>query len=277
MRIAAPPPPSLRAASVLRCRPCGFHVAKIYRNPKLDPVKDITAIVNNTFVSTDTGNTNLMDQIMFTAVVGECVVPELGQLILLASEDGRVRTNLISSVALTNLQMTVEAPSDRLTNLWLEPLLTEIAPCAVTQLNDPFRLLNLATAANQFLIGTQQVAWLHFTTVPEQSSAFVPLRLDNIVGLQPDGTPVGNFGAQSGRLAIIGDEPLLEAVVGEDGGPLLILYGQVGTTNTLFSAPTLDPTEGWVEEGKIVLQDLFQTIDLGEPTDQTRFYRAVRE
>jgi hypothetical protein len=35
---------------------------------------------------TDSGNTNLLDEITFTAVVGECVIPALGHPVLSCSE-----------------------------------------------------------------------------------------------------------------------------------------------------------------------------------------------
>src|SRR5206468_6476521 len=81
---------------------------------------------------------------------------------------------------------------------------------------------NLASAASV----TQQVAWLNFTAATGQSSAFVSLKLDNGVGLQPDGTEVRNFAPQAGRTVVVGNEPLLEAVLTSNRQPALILYGQ---------------------------------------------------
>ena len=70
--------------------------------------------------------------------------------------------------------------------------------------------LSLTTCSNQFLIGTQQLAWLHFTAVTNKPSAFVNLNLDNAEGRQADGSVVRNFAPQSGRLVIVGEEPLLD-------------------------------------------------------------------
>ena len=58
-------------------------------------------------------------------------------------------------------------------------------------------------------------ARLPFTAVTNQQSAFVTLSLDDTVGLQPDGTAVRNFAAQSGRVVVIGEEPLVEALHAE--------------------------------------------------------------
>ena len=166
----------------------------------------------------DTGNPNLLDATSFTVAVSECVVPSLGTVVLRAGDSGQVPVHLLSTVALTNLTMTVDAPAGRLTNLSIEPIVSPI--CAATLVPSPTNLvagqdvfdLSLTTCAGQFLIGTQQVAWLHFTAVSNLPSAFVDLNLDNTVGYQQDGTPVRNFAPQSGRLVVVGEEPLLQAV-----------------------------------------------------------------
>jgi hypothetical protein len=81
---------------------------------------------------TDTGNPNLRDARSFTVTTRECVVPELGRLVLRAGDHGRVPVNLISSVPLTNLSMTVETLAGRLTNPWLEPIVPEICSATLT-------------------------------------------------------------------------------------------------------------------------------------------------
>jgi hypothetical protein len=80
---------------------------------------------------TDTGNTNLLDAMTFTAAVSECVVPSLGRLVLRAGDSGRVPVNLISTVPLTNLSMTVEASAGRLTNLWIEPIASQVCTSSI--------------------------------------------------------------------------------------------------------------------------------------------------
>jgi hypothetical protein len=62
----------------------------------------------------------------FTVTTRECVAPELGRLVLQAGESGRVAVNLISTVPLTSLGMTVSAPANRVVNFSLEPIVPEI-------------------------------------------------------------------------------------------------------------------------------------------------------
>ena len=129
------------------------------------------------------------------------------------------------------------------------------------------------TCSNQFLIGTQQVAWLHFTTGSNQSSAFVNLLLDNTLGFKPDGTEVRNFAPPAGRLVIIGEEPLLEAGFDTNRQPSLILYGQPGPgyvieTATDFGGP-------WTTNQSLTLPDLWQPVAVPASAPQ-QFYRAKR-
>jgi hypothetical protein len=128
------------------------------------------------------------------------------------------------------------------------------------------------------LIGTQQVAWLHFNTVSNQSSAFVALRLDNTVGYQADGTEVRNFAPQSGRLVIIGAEPLLEAVFNANRAPTLILYGPPGFNYEVQTHPQFDaPREMWQPYWQGPLEDLFRSLPLNAGANRTLFFRAKRE
>jgi RHS repeat-associated protein/uncharacterized repeat protein (TIGR01451 family) len=231
---------------------------------------------------TDTGNTNLLDATSFAVVVSECVVPSLGRLVLQAGDSGKVPIHLISSVPLTNLAMTVAAAAGRLTNLWVESILTQqictasLTPSVSNTVPDSDLFdLSLLTCSNQFLIGTQQVAWLHFSTVSNLPSAFVSLNLDDITGYQSDGTAVRNFAPQSGRLVIIGEEPLLECLLGTNGFPSLVLYGKTGWNCEVQSRPSLQAAP-WQFRLQQTMTDLFQSFDLAPGTNRTQFFRALR-
>jgi hypothetical protein len=234
---------------------------------------------------TDTGSTNLMDATSFTVAVSECVVPSLGRLVLVAGDIGRVPVNLISSVPLTNLAMTVETAAGRLTNLWIEPTVPQICANVIAPAlsnivagSDVFDL-SLTTCGNQFLIATQQVtvAWLHFTAVSNKPSAFVALNLANITGRRADGTAVRNFASQFGRLVIIGEEPLLECLLHTNGLPGLILYGKVGWDCDVDARPTLNAASPWQFYQQSTLTNLFQTFDLAPASNGSMFFRALRK
>jgi hypothetical protein len=175
---------------------------------------------------TDTGWTNMTDSVSFIVAVGECVQPGLGQQILLAGDNGRVPIWLISSVPLTNLDMTLVTPPGRLVLWGLQAIVPEICATSITPLTNLQHQLSLLTCPAQWLIGTPQVAWLNFTAASNQSSAFAGLSFTNLAGYVPDGTAVANFAPQEGRVVVVGEEPLLEMVRNTNRQPLLILYGK---------------------------------------------------
>ena len=111
-----------------------------------------------------------------------------------------------------------------------------------------------------------------------QSSAFVNLEIPETVGTQPDGTPARNFAPVAGRIVIIGEEPLLEAVTGANRQPELILYGRVGTTNLVEANADLGNPNGWHAACQVTLANLFQSfVCEGVTNCCTLFFRARRE
>ena len=227
---------------------------------------------------TDSGRTNLMDAMNFTVVVRECVQPTLGQQVLLAGQSGRVPVWLISTVPLTNLSMTLVAPAERLGGYSLQTLVPQICTNTITPLSNGLQRLSFVACPGQSLIGTQQVAWLNFTTVSNQSSAFVRLEFTDLVGRMADGTPVANFAPQSGRVVVIGEEPLLEMVHGTNGQPWLYLYGKPASGYTLETLPDLRAgTWQTAMPGLAITTNLW--LDFPPPGSASRehYYRARRQ
>ena len=126
------------------------------------------------------------------------------------------------------------------------------------------------------MIGTQQVVWLHFLAISNQSSVIVPLLLDNIAGVQPGGLEVRNFAPQAGCIVIVGEGPILEAFFKMNHQPALMLYAKTGTTNVVIGSPDLSaPAAAWTSEQSGGLSDLFQRIQ-PPATSQWMFNRAKR-
>jgi hypothetical protein len=139
-----------------------------------------------------------------------------------------------------------------------------------------FYEVKLATCPSQFLIGTQQVAWLHFTAISNQSSEFVPLLLDNTVGRQPDGSEVRNFAPQAGRVVVVGAEPLLEAVLSTNREAQLILYAPPGTTVRLETMTSLSSSIPWTFWHDVTLTGLSTNLTPVPSNGQTLFIRGRR-
>jgi hypothetical protein len=246
----------------------------------------------------DAANTNLMDAMTFSVVVEECVKPGLGRIVMQVCETNKVPVTLITTERLNNVEMTLELPGGRLENLTLETLLPEICranidasgggdglPGRPNQSPEPAGpavqpyLLRFTTCTNQSLMGTQQLAWLHFSAICTQQSAFVNLEIPDTVGTQPDGTLARNFAPQSGRVVVVGNEPLLEALISTNGQPALMLYAQFGTTNILETTTSLVTPVSWTPDRTVTMPttNLFQLIEPVCTNRCTLFFRARRE
>ena len=223
---------------------------------------------------TDSGNTNLQASTTFTVAVGECVMPGLGGQILLAGDSGRVPVYLISSVPLASLGMTLDAPTNRITVHGIENVAPELCTNSIVPLSNSVYWLAFGACTNEWLMGTQQLAWLNFSTVASQSSAFVTLQLDDMVGLGSNGIPAHNFSSQQGRLVIIAEEPLLEAGFSTDGQPLLTFYGKPGTNYVIEYSTTLESPMSWQFLAPISLTNLFHQFHPVIDTNGATFFRG---
>jgi hypothetical protein len=80
-----------------------------------------------------------------------------------------------------------------------------------------------------------------------------------------------------GRVVVIGEEPLLEALLSTNGEVQLILYAQPGTTNEVQSASQLPTGGAWTSLEHVTMTNMFQFLQPFPATNKMRFYRAVRQ
>jgi hypothetical protein len=116
------------------------------------------------------------------------------------------------------------------------------------------------------------MAQFAFTSVSNQTSAFVPLRILDLDARQPNGTPVSEPTVHAGRVVVIAEQPLVEAFLGTNDQRTIILYGTAGRNYILECATNLvDPV--WTFCGQDTLTNQLRRFDAGV-TNQTLFYRA---
>ncbi|HEY0550610.1 MAG TPA: hypothetical protein VGF13_13480, partial [Verrucomicrobiae bacterium] len=116
----------------------------------------------------------------------------------------------------------------------------------------------------QFLIGTQELARLHFTAALPQSSAFIPLQLRDVFSQQAQPGPAPTVLANDGRVVAVNGEPLLESFrVGDTRS--LTLYGKPGTNYLLETSSNLSAS--WQPWQSVTLSNLFQSIDANAHTN----------
>ena len=225
-----------------------------------------------TVLATDDGCGNLSSARSFAVVVTECLQTSLGKT---AGGGGCVPVSLESSFDLTNLTFTVSVPPGRFTNFTLHATAPEAGSATVVSLCSTQALLTLAAQPGQVLCGPKQFAEICFTLFPNQSSAFVGMDVQDILGLRENGTPIGNTAGQSGRTVVVSEHPLLECVPGASGKPDLLLYARPGWTSAIEERARVQPGFSWQESTRITVTNLLTPLPLAV-TNSEAYYRAVR-
>ena len=92
--------------------------------------------------------------------------------------------SIFSSAGVSEAESLLCVPPGYLTNFAIAPLSADI--CSVTLQPAPpcGYSLRAVTCPGRTLFGSEDIAWLSFTTLSSQS-AFVPLLLTNVVALKP--------------------------------------------------------------------------------------------
>jgi hypothetical protein len=224
-----------------------------------------------TIWATDSASPPFSNAVTFTVSVSECVRVGIGSTVVQIGQSACVPINLLSTVALTNLSFTLASAPDRLTN-WVFTSTNTAIGFSNVQTFDPSQIVfALATKSGEALQGPSLAGQICFTAA-SNSSAFVPLLITNITGTKSDGAPVGNVFGLSGRVAIIGREPLLEAWLETNRHRMLTLYGNPGSSYEIDNITNIAGTD-WSLAWYVPLTNLFQTFGANERLQQV-FYRA---
>ena len=203
-------------------------------------------------------------------VISEYVTLALGSAVLRAGQTSGVPVTFDSTAGIGRLDFLVDIPPDRLTNLTLQTLAPQIdgGAVSITPQGGSTSLVHIVTLPGQFLIGGQQIAQLTFLAVTQQTSAFVPLRFLAATAAKPDGSPVNVPAVQSGRVVVIGSQPLLEVNPDTNGLRSATLYAQPWMSYALQMSSNLVQ---WVEVNHFPETNQVSTLRL--PGTGNQFYR----
>ncbi len=200
-----------------------------------------------------------------------------GTVVVRSGQPGCVPISLFSSVALTNLQFTLNLPPQGLGNFSLNVLLPALTGSLHT-LSTTQLLVNLAATPGHTLQATQQqVADFCFTAGSIQTSVVLPLLVTAITPLRRDGSPVLDTGTQFGQVVVVGENPFLVATLPTPGNPLLTLYGIPNITNTIKAAASLSGgvSNRWQPVWQGLLTNFATTFPAPLGTNRSTFFRAV--
>ena len=207
--------------------------------------------------------------------VTECLQTGLGNTVGAAGGGGCVPVSLESSFGLTNFIFTVSVPPGRFTNFTVNALAPEVGSAMVVSLGTTQVVVTLAPQPGQLLRGPKQFAEVCFSLLPNQTSAFVRMEVQDILGLRENGTPIGNTSGQPGRTVVVSEHPLLECVHGTGGRPDLLLYARPGWTCAIEERGSVQPGVPWQEITRGAVTNLVTPLPL-TGTNSAGYYRAVR-
>ena len=228
-----------------------------------------------TVVVTDNGVPSLSATQRFTVIVRDTLADfavGLGFTNVFAGESNAVPLVLRSGADLTNFTVTLTADEHRLTNLVLQSSGAEVLASLLSPAASNQSRLSVTLDAARTQAGSRTVAQLAFLAPSNAASAIVPLTLSQLSGTRLAGTTINNGRASSGRVIVVGTQPVLIA----DRSPLpgLTLYGWPGTNYWLESNPDVSNPGGWSNLLQIPLGGRSQRLEGLSTNQPVIFYRA---
>jgi hypothetical protein len=207
----------------------------------------------------------------------EFLAAYLGSTVVRSGQNASVPITANTSTTVGGLDLMLDIPAGHFGSLTLQSLAPEIDPLtsSVTSQGGTAWRVRFRPRAGQAITGEKQLALLNGTTLPGQTSAFVPLRVTGVTATHPDASAVKNLFAQSGRVVVVADQPLLEAFSETNGQRRLALYGIPGVAYGIEKTPTFAPQAGWSAVTHFVARALTTSLPAGGMVATDVFYRAL--
>jgi hypothetical protein len=289
---AGKPPPTLEAvpdfiADVLR--PVFFTVHAGNAAPgtrltySLDPGAPSTARIHPTSgvfrwvpARSDAGTTNLITVRVtdedapaltatrtFAVLVKEYIELSVGSAVMEVGQQTNVSVTVVATVPLTSLTFTVEFPAPRRTDIDVSPS-PSVSLLSFQSQPERVALAFAPAPPEEFLIATQELGQLNFTTALLQNSAFVHLRIGNVVIQSVDPGPGPTVLLNHGRVTIINGQPLVDASL-SGATRALTLYGRPGSSYWVECATNV--FSQWDAWRFYTMSNLVESFDASDTTN----------
>jgi hypothetical protein len=193
---------------------------------------------------------------------------------VLAGNTGSMRLQLVANDAVTNLSMLIDLPESPLTNLTLRGVSGDVAGAALLRLGPSTYQAVLQAGASTPFGGDENLAELGFQALPGVVSTIVPVRLSGLSATRQDGTTVADARSIDGRVFVIGEQPILEALVTTNRGRGLMLYANPGRNYSLQYSTNLALANTWSLLTEVqMVQPWLEVTNVG-PDAPAIFYRV---
>jgi hypothetical protein len=206
----------------------------------------------------------------------EFFAASVGSTITLFGDAGVVAINGNSSAALTGIDIAFDIPPGHLSNLTFQATAPELSTTlsTMTPQGGSAWLLRLTAQTGQSFLGNKALGEFRFYGGPLPSSAFVPLRVTGVTATKLDASSLARSVAQSGRVVVIGNEPLVEALRAADGSRSVTLYGKPNAAFALETTDTVAVSNSWKLLTRVPMTNLTFTLPANQPLQPAQFYRA---
>jgi hypothetical protein len=221
----------------------------------------------------DQGSPVLSNSASVLVSVRDCLQVSIGPSAVQVGQSACLPLNLLSTAGVTNLSFTLDYPGNRFTN-WAITVTNPGLATASAQVLDSFHtLFTLVTKPGQVLRGPAVPAWICLSALPGPSGV-VPLRVENVAGVESNGSDVATTFGQAGRVTVISLQPVLEASLGTNLTRLLTLYGNPGASYEVDYATNL-PGTNWHFGWRVPMTSLSEVFTPNTSLPRV-FYRAFQ-
>jgi hypothetical protein len=222
-------------------------------------------------IGTDNGSPSLSSTQVLSVFVNDYLSLTPGRTVLATNQSGSVPLNVYASTTVTGITARLSFAAGSLGSFSITPVLGS----ATAVLVSPGVYDLQVTVPGGIPTRTQvPVASLGFQALPSPS-AFVPLKVANLAAYTPFGDLVTQRVPGDGRVVVVGYEPLLEGWLPSSTTRGLALYGGIGGTFTVQSAPS--PVNGsWSPYSQLTMTSLVETLPM-DAAPSLIFFRAYRQ
>jgi hypothetical protein len=259
------------------------------KNLSLDPV---TGLLGWRPTSAQGGTTNLISVVVsdngspsmsatqsFTVIVVPIPIPTIVSVSSTNVSPGSsslLHLSLASSEPVTNLTFHVQVAENRLTNLVLVSVAPGVAASSFSRISSNLFQATFATPSNQPFAGAMPLGDLSFLAVSNVQSAIVPVAITNVLANRQDGAPASATGGLNGQVFVIGDQPILEALLTTNHTRNLVLHGKPGVAYGIEYKTNLTGSGSWAFLTQVQMTTLSLEITNTGPNAPAIFYRAYQ-
>ena len=222
----------------------------------------------------DDGSPSLADQQTFTLVVRKRPSDfrlEVGSIVLDAGQSRSVPLRLVTGQPLSLVVFYLPSPGSSLGDLTLQPLAAGLAGAQWQSEPDGTYTATFFTVPGFVLDGDLDLARIAFSTRPNFSE-LARISPQEVGGLDPTGTVARRGVANTGRIIVIGPEPVLDSIVPGE----FLLYGRPGQSYRIETRESLSPDAPWIPGDRLTLEGQSLSVPLPPTLDQ-RYVRVRGE